>query len=205
MDKKTIGAYDQSATQIAALHNSLVPIELYEIINRFFIPNGRTIDVGCGIGRDSNWLSKQGYEIVGIDASKQMLSHAEKKYPGISFITDSLPVLANTKDCSFTNVLCSAVIMHLEAEQISQSVTSLLRIMVEGGVIVLSFRGTDQTDKRENSKLYTPIEADELIESFSEAGASLQLNEHHLEQNRLNIWYYLVFKKAYNKQRIRTK
>ena len=46
-------------------------------------PKGTVLDIGCGQGRDSLFLARQGYQVTGIDASevgiKQMLEQAEAK------------------------------------------------------------------------------------------------------------------------------
>jgi len=198
MDQKTITAYNQSATQIVALHNRLVPKNLYRIIDRFFIRGAACTDIGCGIGRDSRWLLQQGYQVTGIDAAEQMLFEARQRCPGVPFIHDSLPLLKTIADGVFTNVLCSAVIMHLGADQIKLAVAHLLRVMVEDGVIVVSFRGTHNVDQRENGKLYTPISVDELIVTFAESGAILLFCERDYETGRMLEWTNLVFRKLHH-------
>jgi 2-polyprenyl-3-methyl-5-hydroxy-6-metoxy-1,4-benzoquinol methylase len=196
MDNKTITTYNQSAAQIAALHNTLVPESLYRIMDSYFVSGALCADVGCGIGRDSNWLLQQGYQVTGIDAAEQMLFEAREHYPDILFIHDSLPMLKTIENNLFANVLCSAVIMHLEVDQIALAVVNLVRIMVEGGVIVISFRGTDEVGQREDGKLYTPISTNKLITAFASSGATLLVRESDHEVGRGLEWHNLVFKKS---------
>ena len=59
MDKETIDTYNREAERIAQLHSTLTPCRIYELIGKFFIKGGTTIDIGCGIGRDTNWLNNQ--------------------------------------------------------------------------------------------------------------------------------------------------
>lgn len=196
MDNQTITAYDKAAEQIAALHTTLVPARIYELVDQFFITGGSCADIGCGIGRDSARLSSQGYPVTGFDASDGMLEQAIARYPRIQFIRDSLPLLEQQADSAFTNVLCSAVIMHLTADQIGSAVFNLARITAVSGVIILSFRGTRNHDQRESGKLYTPIDADTLISLFDQAGATLLHHENDLESGRELEWTNLVFRKS---------
>lgn len=196
MDSQTITAYDNSAEQIAALHTTLVPTRIYQLVGQFFIKGGSSADIGCGIGRDSVWLAEHGYAASGIDASDGMLQQARSRYPHIPFIKDSLPLLEHLADCSFANVLCSAVIMHLADDQIASAVVNLVRIAAENGVIVLSFRGTKNEDRRESGKLYTPISAEKLISHFVAAGAVLLHHETDREEGRDFNWNNLVFRKS---------
>jgi ubiquinone/menaquinone biosynthesis C-methylase UbiE len=196
MDHQTINTYDNAAERIAALHTTLIPVRIYQLVDQFFIQDGTCADIGCGIGRDSAWLSSQGYGVTGFDASDGMLEQAKVRYPNIRFISGSLPLLEQQADCAFTNVLCSAVIMHLGADQIGSAVANLMRIIAMDGVIILTFRGTRNHDQRESGKLYTPIEAEELISLFIQAGAKLLHHENDLEAGRDLEWTNLVFRKS---------
>jgi ubiquinone/menaquinone biosynthesis C-methylase UbiE len=196
MDSQTIAAYDNTAVQVADLHARLVPTGIYQLIEQFFIQGKKCADIGCGIGRDSAWLSKNGFEIVGVDASEGMLQEAKNRYPTVDFIKDSLPLLAKFSDLAFSNILCSAVIMHLEANQIGSAVTNLMRIATESGVVILSFRGTQSDDCREGGKLYIPIDPQNLIALFAEAGAILLHQEGVFEHGRGLEWISLVFRKS---------
>ncbi len=41
------------AESVAQLHSTLIPIRVYDLINQYFIKNTATLDIGCGIGRDT--------------------------------------------------------------------------------------------------------------------------------------------------------
>ena len=53
MDIQTIETYDREAERIAQLHSSLTPDRLYTLITAYFTKTGNTLDIGCGIGRDT--------------------------------------------------------------------------------------------------------------------------------------------------------
>ena len=70
----TLAIYNQDADTITALHSTLIPHRLYQQIPQYFIKQGQTADIGCGIGRDSFYLQQQGYIVTGVDASVTMLA-----------------------------------------------------------------------------------------------------------------------------------
>jgi 2-polyprenyl-3-methyl-5-hydroxy-6-metoxy-1,4-benzoquinol methylase len=107
MDKLTIDTYNLEAEQVAKLHAGLTPTRLYALITEYFTKNSLTLDVGCGIGRDTNWLNQQGYPAMGIDASEGMLNQAKQLYPEVNFIKDTLPDLKTLNGQCFKNILCS--------------------------------------------------------------------------------------------------
>ena len=43
------------------------------------------LDIGCGTGKIDQLLKDKGYEIIGIDNSKEMIEHAQMNYPDITF------------------------------------------------------------------------------------------------------------------------
>jgi 2-polyprenyl-3-methyl-5-hydroxy-6-metoxy-1,4-benzoquinol methylase len=49
---------------------------VYQAIHGFFHLGASTADIGCGPGRDTAWLSANGYSVVGYDASEPMLAQA---------------------------------------------------------------------------------------------------------------------------------
>lgn len=53
-----------------------------------YIPRGgSTLEVGCGTGRFCSFLSKQGYEVVGVDPSEHMIKLAFKKCKELSNVS----------------------------------------------------------------------------------------------------------------------
>jgi SAM-dependent methyltransferase len=140
-------------------------------------------------------LSEQGYSVTGIDASEGMLQQARGFYPNISFVRDSLPLLERQTDSFFVNVLCSAVIMHLTEDQIACAVVNLVRIAAVGGIIIVSFRGTNSKDRRENGKLYSAIEVDKLVSLFIQSETMLLHREVDYQEDRRVEWINIVLKK----------
>ena len=67
--------------------------------------------------------------------------------------------------------------------------------MTVGGVLVISFRSTDNEDNRENGKLYTRISVGEMMDTFSKYGAKTLNYERKYESGRELEWHNLVFRK----------
>jgi cyclopropane fatty-acyl-phospholipid synthase-like methyltransferase len=57
-----------------------IPLWFKEIIDSSWIKPCKTLDLGCGNGYYSNYLSKKGYEVTGIDISKEIIEYANKEY-----------------------------------------------------------------------------------------------------------------------------
>lgn len=147
------------------------------------------------MGRDTAWLSNHGFPVIGVDASKGMLEQAVKYYKNLNLIQDKLPELASIVDNSFQNILCSAVLMHLNHESLLAAVINFLRLLKNNGIIIISFRYTKNMDRYENEKLYEKIDSLEIISWFEENRGKLIFYESSIESERNHLWYNLVFKK----------
>ncbi|MCC3703344.1 class I SAM-dependent methyltransferase [Rouxiella badensis] len=194
MDMKTLATYDRDAADYAQEWESQPAGEdLRDTVRKFFT-QGPTIDVGCGSGRDAAWLNANGYPTVGVDASKGLLLQAHEMHPELSLFQSALPELVGVKEQSFENVLCETVIMHLPIDLIEPSVQKLLRLLKSQGILYLSWRVTEEEDKRdERGRLYAAF--DERIVINGLAGAQLLMDEKIVSQSSGKIIRRIVVRK----------
>jgi SAM-dependent methyltransferase len=159
MDHQTLAAYDLEAAAFAKdWLGQPSPVDLQEIVERFFVRGGNSADIGCGCGREVAWLHANGFSAVGFDASDGLLNEARQKYPSLKFAHAELPELRGIG--TFDNVLCETVIMHLRRPQVLGGVRRLLAILKPGGTIYLSWRVTEGADQRDvQGRLYSAFES----------------------------------------------
>jgi ubiquinone/menaquinone biosynthesis C-methylase UbiE len=51
------------------------------------------VDVGCGAGRDVEWMGELGLEAIGLDRSQGMLHEARRRVPSGRFVQGSFTAL----------------------------------------------------------------------------------------------------------------
>lgn len=93
------------------------------------------LDVGCGTGHHMAALRQRGFEVAGIDASKEMLRHARVNNPGSEIHeadTEKLPF----PDHSFDFVLSVEVLRHLPRS--APSVLEMARVLRPGGICLVT-------------------------------------------------------------------
>ncbi|GEC58032.1 2-polyprenyl-3-methyl-5-hydroxy-6-metoxy-1,4-benzoquinol methylase [Bradyrhizobium japonicum] len=161
MDRATLAAYDKDAAAFAQdWHDQPAPVDLHDIVARFFIRGGATADIGCGSGREVAWLNAHGFPAEGYDASEGLLAEARARYPMPRFARAELPDLSGIATGSFDNVLCETVIMHLDHALIAPSVRRMFELVKPGGVFYLSWRVTRGDDARDaHGRLYAAFDA----------------------------------------------
>jgi SAM-dependent methyltransferase len=177
MDRATLSAYDTDAAAFAKdWHEQPAPVDLQDIVNRFFLKGGATADIGCGSGREVAWLNANGFPATGFDASDGLLSEARARYPDFTFTHAELPDLRGIAAGSYDNLLCETVIMHLAPALIAPSVRRMLELVKPGGIFYLSWRVTDGADQRDShGRLYAAF--DVLLVLAELSGVTLLLNE----------------------------
>jgi ubiquinone/menaquinone biosynthesis C-methylase UbiE len=178
MDQQTLSTYNTAAaTYCNDWLSQPTPKEIHEIVEKYFKKGGTCADVGSGSGRDTDWLSKQGFHCIGFDASEGLLQEARKRFPQGDFRQGSLPDLLEVSD-QFDNVLCETVLMHLLPSEHNTALKNLLRITKSGGVLSLSWRlpVEEGKDREKDGRLYAPVNGPGL-KAYAEMLSSQVLHE----------------------------
>lgn len=96
---------------------------------------GRVLDAGCGYGRDTKYLSDQGYDAIGVDQSTAMVKEAVKRY-GPHFQVLPLQKLTDLSE-TFDLVWCRNVLVHVEEKEIPIVLDQLNAVTAQGGTLIL--------------------------------------------------------------------
>ena len=196
-DRQTILAYDKRADEFVSEWLPKTPVDLQELIERYFTKGSRVLDVGSGSGRDVHWLVDRGFQAEGVDASEGLLSEARSRYPSQRFRFDALPLLPATGDGLFDNVLCSAVLMHLPEDEMTVAAANLRRVMKPGGILICSVRPSRSSEEREvDGRLYTNLDVEKLGKYFGTPGWLILDKLTSEAQDAGRVWHTIVAKKA---------
>ncbi len=98
------------------------------------------LDVGCGQGTQAIRLAEQGYNVVGVDPSGELLAIAEKaameyqtKFNRIKFFTGTLETMPESAGDEFDVVCCHGVLMYLP--ELEPAIRQLVQLTKPGGLI----------------------------------------------------------------------
>jgi len=140
--------------------------QLHEVIfedepAKYFAPGGASADIGCGSGRDVDWLNRNGYPCIGFEPSAGLRDEARRRFPDWRFEAGALPDLDALNGETFANVVCETVLMHLPPADIRTAVRALARALDLRGTLYLSWRVTDGADVRDAAgRLYCAFPVD---------------------------------------------
>jgi ubiquinone/menaquinone biosynthesis C-methylase UbiE len=107
----------------------------------------RVLDLGCGAGRNSIYLAKHGFDIMGVDVSASALKLAyrwanQEKLANIDFLDatmTNIPFRSNYFDA----VISISVIHHALKKDIVQTVNEVHRVLTKGGMFMANLTSVD--------------------------------------------------------------
>lgn len=141
--QRTIRSYDEIADEYCEKTTKNGDRELQvKMLDKTIshIPEGaRIIDLGCGDGRDTEYLKRKGFDVVGIDLSRSMVNLARKKHPDCTFIQMDMRDTIFPED-TFQCAWANASIINLPKSELSGFEAEIYRILNNEGVFAFSFK-----------------------------------------------------------------
>ncbi|MDR4520510.1 MAG: class I SAM-dependent methyltransferase [Nitrosomonas sp.] len=134
--------YNELWNNFSNIYAPVIHNELGEVVDKTLL------DLCCGTGNLCVYFLKQGYQVIGLDLSKDMLSYATSK--GQSFVTSGrfTTICCNAKNFTLTERFSVATslydgINHLNDEEELQSCfKSVFNVLREGGVFIFDLNTT---------------------------------------------------------------
>lgn len=111
---------------------------LNEFLEKYLPREGtglRLLDAGCGTGHHLADLRKRGYEVAGVDASKEMLRHARVNNPDSEILEADVEEIP-FPDESFDIILSIEVLRHLPRS--ARTISEMARLLKPGGYCLVT-------------------------------------------------------------------
>ena len=189
MIKETIRYYNNKAEELTNKYNSVDFRIIQKSISIYLIGYTRILEVGCGSGRDANYLINNGFEVIGIDGSEEMLKKAEGSYPKLkgklikAILPDEFPDFEN----KFEGAYSIAMLMHLDAMGIDKVLKKLNATLFLGSPVYISVSGKRDID---DDRYFIDFSKNDWISTFKQNGFIINdILESQDATNRDVIWY----------------
>lgn len=102
------------------------------------------LDVGCGIGLDSSFLSRLGYDVTSLDFSQQALAYGQKQgYIDRGVVADVAQLHRLIVPLSMDVVVASLSLHYVEHDKLTDILKSIFACLKEGGRFYARFNRWD--------------------------------------------------------------
>jgi ubiquinone/menaquinone biosynthesis C-methylase UbiE len=136
MDGQLKNFYEKSDNYFEIISNQ--PKEYYneflEFVEYHLDKGSKIIDIGCGTGQSTCYLSELGYKVTGFDLSSRFIDYAKKKYTNLDFIN------GESNKIDFSGDEFDAVASYNTFEHflnIEESLKEMIRIVKKNGLIII--------------------------------------------------------------------
>ncbi|MDF1884113.1 class I SAM-dependent methyltransferase [Sulfurimonas sp. SAG-AH-194-C21] len=152
----TVEYYNNNAKSLAKRYASANVDTVQNLLLQSFSAKSNLLEIGCGSGRDANFMINKDYNVIGIDASKEMINEAKSKHP---LLKDILKVIVipdelNFHHKSFDGVYSIATLMHLKEKNIETTIKKIYNFLKDKGIFLfsVSIQRDDVDDKNKDNK-----------------------------------------------------
>lgn len=196
--KQTIETYNRSATAHAEKFNE-IGARIKDIKKTFsYIKklNPKTIEIGCGNGRDAKEIVNYTNDYLGIDLSEEMLKLAQQNNPEVKF------KLADFETYRFPNkvdiVFAFASILHSNREYVKDILKKAHKALHSGGVFFISSKygpyHKEIIDKESHGPKTYYFYSPEEIKKLSPPGLKIVYQE--IQNFRGIKWFNVILQKS---------
>lgn len=114
---ETGNSYNAWAASYDSMENRTRDLEAQVLRNTFLNPHyGNILELGCGTGKNTGWLSKKADFVTAIDLSPKMIAKAKEKIQAenVDFVEADITVDWPVKPGWANLITCSLVLEHIE-------------------------------------------------------------------------------------------
>ena len=134
------------------------PSKLVKIFLKYIKKQDKILEIGCGSGRDLIFLTKKGYDIEGIDISKEALKKIKEKIKIKQGNAENLDFLDNSFDVIYS-------IFTLQFTDLEKSAKEIKRVLKKGGIAFLTY--IIKTEYVETKKIHE-INKEKILKNFKD-------------------------------------
>ncbi len=123
-----------------------------ELLKRFATLVGAqrlVLDLGCGPGHTTAYLTSLGLRATGIDLSPKMIERAAASFPESRFAVGNFFALPY-ETSSIAGILAFYCIVHLTPDELVPALAEMFRVLTGDGVLLLSFHVGSEVVHAEN-------------------------------------------------------
>ena len=115
-------------------------IEGTEKFVSFLKQGNKVLDVGCGGGTHSRYLSERGLKVTGMDFSNNLIEIAKEENPQVDFMVMDMYEVDKLEG-KFDGIFAQASLLHIPRKDMSIVLNNLISKLNDNGVLYIAVKG----------------------------------------------------------------
>lgn len=123
-------------------------VEGMEKFVSFLKPRDLVLDIGCGAGTKTKYLTEKGLNVLGIDFSEEMVRIARREVPEGRFLVMDAKDLGGLKE-EFDGILAHAVLLHTPKKEVSSVLRNWISKLKPYGYLCIAVKEIRPNEREE--------------------------------------------------------
>lgn len=158
--------------------------------------NSALLELGCGNGRDAEYILTKTDHYIGVDASSGLSDIAKKTLPDVDFRCEDMEKVDFPPN-SFGVIFAFASFLHLPKESLGTMIEKCHHWLVEGGILYISVKHADNYEEKMVDDEVAPryfyyYSADDIKELARDFSVSYET----LTKKGKTVWLEIALKKV---------
>lgn len=150
--------YQQHATDF---FHSTVDVDMSRLYQQFvplLPPKAKVLDAGCGSGRDALYFKRLGFDVIAMDASKE-LAQLASEHLGQQVVVSTFQEM--NWEAEFNGIWCCASLLHVPKNDLPAVFSKLADALIAAGILYVSFKYGEGV-REHNGRMFTDLTEAEL-------------------------------------------
>lgn len=189
MSKAVQSGYNQWAGSYDAVENKTRDLDktaTQQVLSQFTL--GNLLELGCGTGKNTEWLSQHATQVTAVDFSDAMLQQAKEKIKAanVTFVQADIKTIWPFQNSIFDTVTCNLILEHIQ--DLPFVFAEAARVLKQGGRFFISelhpfkqYSGSKARFEKEGETIFLECYVHHLSDFFEAATQNgfncLQLKE----------------------------
>ena len=193
----TLDYYQRNAKDF---FSQTINVDMQNVYQPFleYLPKGKQaiLDVGCGSGRDSVFFANQGFEVVAIDGSQNVIGLAKQTDTRIYWQCLRFDEIAKQSwQNQFTGIWACASLLHVPFDDLPKLLNDLIRCLKSDGILYASFKyGDSEREKDGRFFCYMNEQRWQLIEEQLDSAKPVMIWQTLDNRvDRQEIWWNILY------------
>ncbi len=128
-------------------------VEEVETFISFLSAGDLILDVGCGGGSKSKYLSDRGFHVTGIDFSEKMIEIARRETPETSFEVLDFAAIGSAALPMFDGIFMEAALLHVRRDEAQETIKNVAQKLKAKGYFYISVKEKKSSREDEEVKV----------------------------------------------------